>query len=413
MNETIPIPIPRSVAEVIRRIEDAGFEACIVGGSVRDSLMGRPVHDYDLTTSALPGEMLAIFSKEGDRVLPTGIKHGTLSVKSGGDWLEITTYRVDGRYSDGRHPDSVVFSRALGDDLSRRDFTVNAMAYSDRTGLVDLFGGRADLSARVIRCVGDPTERFTEDALRILRAFRFAAKLGFSIDPDTLRAATELRGRLSMIAVERIAKELDGLLEAADPAPVLRAAYNCGVLGVILPDAAEYFAGGERFAPLAAARPEAALRLGILLRGIGREAAEACVRRLKYSNDTIKKVLAAATFPLPADGGEISLRRYAGAYGGHAATVLEAAAARGERLPDGTPAAEALNRLEEVLKSGAPMTLRDLAVNGSDLTSAGLTHGRETGKMLAALLDAVLSDPTLNEREKLLALALQKSKETK
>ena len=400
------IDIPEYAAQIIRRIEDAGFEAYIVGGSVRDSLMGRPVHDYDLTTSAVPDEMLAIFSRPGDRVLPTGIKHGTVSVRGGDEWLEITTYRVDGSYSDGRHPDSVLFTRALADDLSRRDFTVNAMAYSDRSGIVDLFGGRDDIRRRVIRCVGDPELRFTEDALRILRAFRFAARLGFSIDADTLRAATELRGRLALIAAERKAAELCGLLAADDPAPTLRLMRACGVLGVILPDViGRLDAAGDCFGAVSRVRADAAIRLGTLLRGVPREEVEACVKNLKFSNDDCKKTVAAATFPLPTDAGEASLRRFAGAYGPHADTVLAAAAAHGERLPDGSDAAEARKKLAAVLASGAPLTLKSLAVNGNDLAAAGIAKGRETGRILAALLAEVLEDPSRNEREALLRRA--------
>lgn len=397
--------IPGCVENVIRRIEEAGAEAYIVGGSVRDSLMGRPVHDYDLTTSAEPQEMLEIFSRPDDRVLPTGIKHGTVSVRSGGEWLEITTYRVDGDYSDGRHPDTVAFTRTLAEDLSRRDFTVNAMAYSAGRGLVDLFGGQSDIAAGIVRCVGDPTRRFTEDALRIMRAFRFSAKLGFEIDAATLEAAVRLKKRLGMIAAERIAKEFDGILEAPGAAQAIELMRSVGIFEVILPDVADEISGAD-CAFFARLRADAALRLGALLRGTAREKVEAALRSLKVSNDYAKKVLAAAVFPLPQDAGAAAVRRYAGAYEAHAEDVLEVAAARGEVLGDGvTPAGAALETLGAVRKSGAPLTLRALAVNGNDLAAAGLAKGRETGRMLAALLDEVLEDPARNERGYLLARA--------
>lgn len=392
--------IPAFAASVLDRLDAAGFEAYIVGGSVRDSLMGREVNDYDITTSALPEEVTAVFSLPGDRVLPTGIRHGTVSVLSGGAWLEITTFRVDGDYSDGRHPDSVRFTRTLREDLSRRDFTVNAMAYSPRTGLADLFGGREDLREKIIRCVGNAEQRFTEDALRILRAFRFSAKLGFSIEPDTLRAAEKLSGRLSMVAPERIAKEFDGILLAEQPGPTLRLMRELGVLGRFLPEDDEM-----NFDAVGRAPADAALRFGTLLRGMKKETVTAALEGLRLSREYTGRAAAAACFPLPAGSDDAALRRFAGGYGNRAETVLAAAAAREETLPDGTSAAAASAALRRVLDAKPPLTLRDLAVNGSDLMREGIAFGRQAGQVLAALLDAVLADPSLNTREALLDAA--------
>ena len=210
MSENVNITLHKDVSYLLSRLERAGFEAYAVGGFVRDALLGRAAGDCDITTSAKPEETKAVFSDL--RTIDTGIKHGTVTVMYSGEPYEITTYRVDGDYADNRHPDSVSFTSSLAEDLARRDFTVNAMAYSDARGLVDVFGGRADLADRVIRAVGDPTLRFTEDALRILRALRFAAVLDFDIDPDTAKAVFEESYRLASVSAERILVELRKLL---------------------------------------------------------------------------------------------------------------------------------------------------------------------------------------------------------
>ena len=225
------IIIPEHVRGIMDRIEDAGHEAFAVGGSLRDALLGIPPHDWDVTTSALPDTVASLFPDK--HVIPTGLQHGTVTVVADGDPIEITTYRVDGEYTDSRRPDAVRFTTSIEDDLSRRDFTVNAMAYSDVRGLVDLFGGRADLEGKIIRAVGDPEKRFTEDALRIMRAFRFSAQLDFEIEKDTLEAALKLRKRLKNIAKERIGSEFMRLLSSSAASRSLTLMGE--VLGEIIP----------------------------------------------------------------------------------------------------------------------------------------------------------------------------------
>ncbi|MCM1578409.1 MAG: tRNA nucleotidyltransferase, partial [Ruminococcus sp.] len=216
------INIPENVKKVIERLNEKGYEAFIVGGCVRDSLLGLPPKDYDVTTNALPEEIISCFEEGGEfKVYPTGIKHGTVTVVCGGNNTEVTTYRVDGSYSDHRRPDSVTFSRVLEEDLARRDFTVNAMAYSDERGIIDPYGGQRDLFAHKIRCVGSPDERFEEDALRIMRALRFASALNFRIDRDTSEVIHRKRSLLREISAERISGELTGFVMGDAPAELM------------------------------------------------------------------------------------------------------------------------------------------------------------------------------------------------
>lgn len=412
MNKTV-IPLPVSVENAISRLTGAGYGAYLVGGSVRDSLMGRPVHDYDLTTSALPEQVLELFSDT--KVFTAGIKHGTVTVLAKGDdadgidcskseWVEITTYRTDGKYSDGRHPDGVTFSTTLDDDLSRRDFTINAMAYSASAGLVDHFGGVDDIKRRTVRCVGEPRERFTEDALRILRAFRFAAKLDFSVEPETLRAAFELKNRLRLISAERIAEEFRGILASPRCSGILELMISGGVADVILPGIRLTCADAETADRLPAV-PE--LRFGALLRGRGRDEVCGVLRAMKLSNDTVRKVSAAALTPLPESADPIAVRKFAGGAGSHGENILLAAGARGERAVDGSSPEEILTVLRRIVDEKDPLTISDLAVNGKDLAAAGIPLGKDTGRILKLLLDEVIADPGMNTRERLLARSLE------
>ena len=231
MPEEIRIRIPDKVEKVLSALHQAGFEAYAVGGCVRDSILGRTPDDWDITTNALPGQVKQVFR----RTIDTGIEHGTVTVRFEGESFEVTTYRLDGKYEDHRHPDNVSYTRNLREDLMRRDFTVNAMAYNDRDGLVDLFGGLSDLRDQVVRCVGSPRERFDEDALRVLRAVRFCAKLGFRLDPATKEAATQMAPSLSFISAERIRTELEKLITSPHPEE-MRLAYECGITAVVLPE---------------------------------------------------------------------------------------------------------------------------------------------------------------------------------
>ena len=381
--------LPPGALEVLRRLNAAGYQAYAVGGCVRDMARGVPPHDYDICTSALPAQTERCFA--GERVVETGLKHGTVTVLMAGEPYEITTFRTDGDYLDGRHPQSVAFTDSLTEDLRRRDFTINAMAYHPDIGLRDPFGGQADIARRMIRCVGDAGARFTEDALRILRALRFAAELGFDIAPDTARAMRELSGRLALISRERIAAELLRALKGINAVPVLRAFDT--VLLAALPDYP------------AAALPEALHALAILPRG-----------------DTVLR-LAALLSPCGAAGGRVlaSLKPSRAL----SAQVLALTAAAGadisraelplwlarlgetqlRRLLTLQGREELLACLPALLAQHPPLTLGELQINGRDLTAAGLPAGAELGRTLNALHRRVLLGELPNERGALLAAA--------
>ena len=311
------ICVPERVTYIIKKLEQAGHEAYIVGGCVRDALLKREPEDWDITTSASPFQVKKIFR----RTIDTGIQHGTVTVMLEKEGFEVTTYRIDGKYEDARHPSSVQFTSNLEEDLKRRDFTINAMAYNPKTGMVDLFGGQSDLKAGIIRCVGDAVERFTEDALRILRAIRFASQLGFAIDEQTQQGIRLLAGNLSKVSQERIQVELTKLLVSSHPEQI-RTAYELGVTAVVLPELDAimplqqnnpyhcYTVGNHTIAMLEQIRATKVLRWTALLHDIGKlqthrmdeqdhfygHAEESAVqakkilRRLKFDNDTIDKV---------------------------------------------------------------------------------------------------------------------------
>ena len=383
------IHIPRYVTTLMERLETAGEEVYLVGGSLRDILLGLAPHDFDLATSALPEKTLSLFSDH--RVIETGVKHGTVTVISEGNPVEITTFRIDGSYTDSRHPDGVTFTRRIVDDLARRDFTVNAMAYHPSVGLVDPFGGKEDLAACLLRAVGNPETRFTEDALRIMRALRFSAQLSFSIEGGTRLGLATCRDGLASIAKERIASELLRLLLSPDPYDALMTMTECGITPYVL--------GGYRptetiCKTLYAAAPADGARLGHLLSDASQEEAQVCLSSLKYSGKQITSALAVArgchhTVTTPADA-----RRLIAACGAWAPAAVRSSVALGISPP------EAIGFVEE---NPAPCTLSELAVSGKDLTDLGF-RGKAVGDTLHALLDAVLEDPTLNTRESLLAL---------
>lgn len=392
------ITLPREVAGLLDVFAAHGHTAYVVGGAVRDSLLGRPVHDWDIAAPTSPDETSRLFDAPEYRVIPTGIKHGTVTVLVNGMPIEITTFRIDGDYSDGRHPDAVSFSAHIEDDLARRDLTVNAMAYSPDAGLCDPYGGRADISARLIRCVGDPRRRFTEDALRILRAFRFAAELEYDIDRDTLSAATELSARLSLISAERVLSETVRLFSAPHPSKYLLLARRAGVLERIFP---EMTLTDEELSAVDRLPADACLRMGAMLRGAAvrsPEALRSALDGLKMSRVEYRRTYAAATLCLP-EPDIVGVRRFLRENGNAADAV---AAARACREPGSD---EVARLLDEVLAEGGPVTMKTLAVNGQTLKAAGYTDGRTVGMLLKALLDAVTADPTLNNEQTLLALA--------
>ncbi len=425
--------LPSAVALALSRLESCGFEAYVVGGAVRDAMLGRALHDYDITTSSSPAQTKAVFADF--HTILTGEKHGTVTVVIEGMPLEITTYRVDGDYTDGRRPDSVEFTKNITEDLARRDFTVNAMAYSPTRGLCDPFGGADDLKLGVIRAVGDPVRRFTEDSLRILRGFRFAARLGFEIEEKTLAAAESERKRLSAVSAERIGGEVLGLLSAERPSHSLALMHSTNVLSEIMPSAhfetlAENSFRAVDFIPenfpeglylkkeraeasplgfISARAHLAALRLGMLLRDSDKALATEIPRRLKMSTELSAITSACAAGVLPKRADPATVRTYASGITGKitpkfAYFILLSAGARGEVLFSGESAMAAARTLYESAEKGEPMSVSDLAVSGGDLLDCGVAPGARVGKVLSELLAAVLANPNFNTRENLLSL---------
>ena len=437
--------LPIEVNEAIRRLEDAGYTACAVGGCVRDALLGKVPQDYDLTTSARPEQTAAVFA--GEQVIPTGAKHGTVTVVLSGRPIEITTFRVDGGYSDARHPDAVRFTPSLEEDLARRDFTVNAMAYSPRTGLVDPFGGASDLENGVLRCVGNAAARFREDALRILRLLRFSATLGFLPEADTAAAARAARDGLRHISAERTAEELRRLVCGRDVRRVVLT--ETDILGVVLPellpmrgfdqrnkhhvyDVLEHCAAACEAVP---ARP--VLRMAALLHDVGkpdcffaddegvghfyghaeRGAAmtEEILRRLRYDNAgrmRITELVRRHDMRIePTEKAVLrALRRFGTEFYFQLLEIKRAdtlAHAPGPRLDERMERYAALKALgEKALAQRACFSLRSLAVDGNDLIAAGFAPGPALGRTLSALLDAVTDGRVVNEKAALLDYAL-------
>lgn len=395
MESQIACRIPSYVKAVTDALQKAGHRGYLVGGSLRDLLLGKTPHDYDLTTDATPDEMLEIFS--AFRTIPTGLKHGTLTVMSEGNPIEVTTHRVDGDYLDSRRPESVSFTRRLEEDLSRRDFTVNAMAWNQELGLVDLFGGRDDLQRGVIRAVGNPVARFTEDALRILRAFRFSAQLNFAIDPDTLAAAGLQREGLSKISAERVFSEIKRLLVAPAAARGLAALCESGC-------EREVFHGlplrHELFERLEALPPEAALRLALLLCDHTPAKAEALCRAWRTSNvfcDSVTDFLAAFSADLPHTSYEA--RRHVCSFWKGWEGAMQLRTALGQNVE------ECRKICHTVAKNGTAVEIKRLAVNGRELQTQLGVAPRDTGTLLLQLQDLVWQDPARNKKAVLLELA--------
>ena len=433
--------IPQKVEIIINILEKAGYEAYAVGGCVRDALLGRTPNDWDITTSAKPEQVKALFH----RTVDTGIAHGTVTVLLEKEGFEVTTYRVDGEYEDGRHPKEVTFTACLEEDLKRRDFTINAMAYNPRKGLVDLFEGQKDLENKVIRCVGDPLERFTEDALRIMRAVRFSAQLGFSLEEETRKALSVLAPNLKHVSAERIQVELVKLLVSPHP-DYLRVAYETGITKEFLPEFDRcmeteqntphhcYTVGEHILNSMMLIRPDKVLRLTMLLHDIakpvmrktdengrdhfkmhateGEKMAKTILRRLKFDNDTISKVTRLIRYhddrPMP----EMRSVRHAVNRIGEELFPLYLEVQEADMLAQSEyHREEKAARLQgvtecyhRVLEQKQCVSLKTLAVTGRDLISAGYKPGPELGEILKKMLDHVLEYPQDNDREKLLAL---------
>ena len=398
------IRMDEGAAELLYTLHRAGYAAYVVGGCVRDSLLGLTPHDWDLCTSALPQQGMELFGEE--KCIPTGLQHGTVTVKQGGGLYEITTFRTEGTYTDGRHPDEVHFVPDVREDLARRDFTINAMAYNAKEGLVDPFGGQADLQSGILRAVGVPHQRFTEDALRILRLYRFAARFGFAIDPPTAQAAQELCAHLDCVSVERIEEELAKLLSAPAPAAYL----NEKILGVVLPELSpEALAAAKPVVDVCPAGEQALpVRLAALLLSLGEDGTRHTLRRLRCSNACIEET--AVLVREVVSGVPVSLNIYArrllGKY--NLCTVQRLAALGTALQPEHAADFAALSELAERLDAdGVCCRISQLAVNGRDLMAAGVPAGPGIRKVLEALLDGVIREEYPNERQALLAAVQQ------
>lgn len=402
------IKLDPGAALLLDALHGAGHAAYAVGGCVRDSLLGQAPHDWDLCTSARPEQVMALFGEE--KCIPTGLQHGTVTVKQGGRLYETTTFRTEGAYSDGRHPDAVCFVPDVREDLARRDFTINAMAYSAEEGLIDPFGGRDDLAAHLVRAVGEPERRFEEDALRILRLYRFAARFGFAIDLATGAAARALGPHLDCVSAERIQEELLKLLAAPRPGSYLEPA----VLAVILPEL-EPEKQPERFAELCRTidriEPTAEnvpARLAALLCPLGEAGARKALRKLKCSNALTDEVTALEREAPGTPGSEMQLtaKRLLGRY--ELPTIQRLTALCSARHPEQTGAFAALRaEAERLTAENACCRVSQLAVNGRDLMAAGVRPGPGLRQVLNALLEAVITGQTPNEKDALLAAAAQ------
>ena len=433
------IRMDEGAAELLDNLHRAGYAAYVVGGCVRDSLLGLTPHDWDLCTSALPQQGMELFGAE--KCIPTGLQHGTVTVKQGGGLYEITTFRTEGTYTDGRHPDEVHFVPDVREDLARRDFTINAMAYNAKEGLIDPFGGQDDLQSGILRAVGVPHQRFTEDALRILRLYRFAARFGFSIDPPTAQAAQELCAHLDCVSVERIEEELAKLLSAPAPAAYL----DEKILGVVLPELSpEALAAAKPVVDACPAGEQALpIRLAALLLSLGEDGTRRTLRRLRCSNACIEETAVLVREARGRDGSfsedrplgwdpvaegnragdgmarivseekatvtpdfTIYARRLLGKY--NLCTVQRLAALGTALQPERSADFAALSELAEQLDAdGVCCRVSQLAVNGRDLMAAGVPAGPGIRKMLEALLDGVIREEYPNERQALLIAVQQ------
>lgn len=435
------IQLPEKVHNIIETIQAAGYEAYAVGGCVRDSLLGKEPNDWDITTSAKPEEIKKLFG----RTIDTGIQHGTVTVMMEKEGFEVTTYRIDGEYEDSRHPKEVTFTANLTEDLRRRDFTINAMAYNEKDGLIDIFGGMQDLEQGIIRCVGNAKERFTEDALRMMRAVRFSAQLGYTIEEKTKEAIKELASTLQNISAERIQTELVKLLISDHP-DFLRTAYETNLTKYFLPEFDLcmvttqnnphhcYDVGEHILHTLQEIKPDKVLRLSMLFHDIGKpqtktvdekgishnhghasvgeEMTVKILHRLKFDNDTIFKVRKLVRYhDYKVEPSAKYVRRAVNRIGEDIFPLLFPVKYADIMAQSDYQREEKLKRLneireiyEQILERKECLSLKELAVTGSDLIAAGMQPGKEIGTTLAGFLEIVLENPEYNRKEYLLSL---------
>ncbi|MBP3818865.1 MAG: CCA tRNA nucleotidyltransferase [Butyrivibrio sp.] len=432
------IKLPDNVKMILDRLHEAGFEAYAVGGCVRDSILGREPGDWDITTNALPQDTKKLFK----RTIDTGIEHGTVTIMVGKEGYEVTTYRIDGKYEDSRHPSEVTFTKNLTEDMKRRDFTINAMAYNDEEGIIDRFGGIEDIEKGLIRCVGNPKERFSEDALRIMRAVRFAAQLNYSIEDETKNAISELADTLKNISAERIQTELVKLLLSDHPERLMTA-YELGITKVILPEFDRcmetpqnnphhmYNVGEHIMKSVQNVRADRILRLTMLMHDMGKPVtmsidsngishfkghaevgvsmAKEIFKRLKFDRDTMDRTCNLIRyhddrFPATPRNVRRAMNRIGDDFPRfievrYADTLAQSEFYREEKLKliDDTNSI-----YKEILEKKEPIYIKDLAVNGKDLMGAGVSQGKAIGTVLKAMLEDVLDNPEHNSKDYLL-----------
>lgn len=430
------IVLPDKVLMIILNLQMHGYDAYAVGGCVRDSILAKKPQDWDITTSAKPGDIKRMFR----RTVDTGIEHGTVTVLIGKDSFEVTTYRIDGVYEDSRHPKEVRFTNNLEEDLKRRDFTINAMAYNDDVRLVDAFGGMKDLNYHLIRCVGDPKERFAEDALRILRAVRFSSQLGFTIEPDTEEAIRELAPTLQRVSAERIRAELLKILVSDHPEQI-REAYRLGITKVILPEWDDmegvrqntphhkYDVAEHTIEAIKNVKNDKVLRLTMLFHDMGKpamkttdengrdhfkghaivseELTNVVMRRLKFDNETIKKVTRLVCYhDYRVEATPQNVRRAMNRIGVELFPYYLAVRLADVKAQSAYQKREKVENIikmrelyQETLVQEHCVTLQDLAVTGKDLLAIGMKPGQALGSMLTELLEWVIDDPDCNKKE--------------
>ncbi len=410
----VRIALPKDVKHIIGVLMENGYEAYAVGGCVRDSILGRVPGDWDITTSALPMQVKELFR----RTVDTGIQHGTVTVMLGRNGYEVTTYRIDGKYEDSRHPESVEFTPKLEEDLKRRDFTINAMAYNDEHGIVDIFDGVGDLQRKIIRCVGNAHDRFDEDALRILRAVRFSAQLGFGIEENTARAAKELAVNLKRISSERIHTEFNKMLKSAHP-DYFSVADAIGIMEIVLPEYHVMSAQDKAFVGALAKEcacqlPERYAAMLFMSGGYSEEGpadtAKRVLKRLKLDNDTINTASMLLRFGmLEITDDEPRIRHIIYETGDkNILRILDFRAAYEKCIGnDITDVRRMYDICNMIFERGDCVSLKNLAITGRELIAMGVPAGRQMGEILNSLLMLVLDNPQLNDREQLSKEALK------
>lgn len=440
------IQMPQEVHRILDILSFYGYDGYIVGGCVRDSILNKIPNDWDICTNCTPEKMLEAFSCF--KVIPTGLKHGTLTVVINEENYEVTTYRIDGEYTDGRHPEEVEFTNNLKEDLKRRDFTINAMAYNNKEGLIDYYDGIADIFNEKIRCVGDPSERFSEDYLRMLRAIRFSAQLGYSLDVETLKEIKKLSKNVIDISEERIREELNKILMTDMPSRGLKLLSSADLLKYIIPEL-EMCVGFQQHNPnhdkdvfshilsvVDNTEKDLILRLAALFHDIGKpetfsldedgighfykhhlkssDIAEEVMKRLKYDNKSIEQVIILVREhmsryeKLRVKNTKKFINRV-GTDNIERLFKLQIADINGSTKRDGVSNIfELKNEVERILNEKQPLSIKDLEINGHDLIQLGIPQGKQVGTVLNELMEIILENPELNRRDILTEIVIQK-----